>query len=303
VASGSRVEGDRPLASGDADARVSSCPMSRPARRASTRLSSTVKEGFRNAARLGHVAMGVVYVLVGFIAFVAAFNHRLQPTGAEGALYQLLASPIGVVAVVAIAIGLVADAVWQGVRALFDSDEVGDGLSGLSERMAAGITGVLHLGLALGAMRLLVAGSPPLSDAAAGGWLARVLSFQSGIWIVGLAGVITMAIAVIMFYRTVAPELVARLNLQHTRGLLRTWTVLLARLGFLARGAVYSVIAGFLLLSVLHEDRREVPTMGGALRAVRYERHGTPLLAAIALGFVANGTVELIRARHRTVKI
>jgi len=93
------------------------------------------------------------------------------------------------------------------------------------------------------------------------------------------------------------------LNLQRAPGLLRTVAVLLARLGFVARGAVYTVIAGFLLLSALHEDRHEVPTMGGALRAVRYERHGAPFLAAIALGFIANGTVELIRARHRTVKI
>src|SRR5262249_20031203 len=147
--------------------------------------------------------------------------HRLQPTGAEGALYQLLASPLGVVAVIAIAMGLVADAFWQGVRALFDSDEVGRGLTGLSERMAAGITGVLHLGLALAAMRLLVAGSPPLSEAAAGGWLARVLSFQSGSWLVGLAGAITMIVAMIMFYRAVTPRLVARLNLQHARRLLR----------------------------------------------------------------------------------
>ena len=39
--------------------------------------------------------MGIVYVIVGFTALIAAFDRRLQPTGAEGALYALRASALG----------------------------------------------------------------------------------------------------------------------------------------------------------------------------------------------------------------
>ena len=41
----------------------------------------------------------------------------------------------------------------------------------------------------------------------------------------------------------------------------------------------------------------------GSLRAVRYERHGASFLALIGVGFIANGTVELVRARHRTIRL
>ena len=247
--------------------------------------------------------MGIVYVIVGFTALIAAFDRRLQPTGAEGAFYALRASALGRAALAGIAVGLVADSVWQGVRAIFDSDGVGDGPSGIAQRIAAGITGLLHLGLAVAAMRLLLVASPPIFDATANSWLARILALGPGAWLVGVAGVVTLGVAASMLYIAVAPGMLARLNMEAAPRILRVATVLWARVGYLARGAVYAVIGGLLLLSALHHHTRDAGTVGGALRTVRYERHGTSFLALIGIGFIANGTVELVRARHRTIRL
>src|SRR5439155_1665977 len=176
--------------------------------------SRPLREALRHAARLGHVAMGIVYVIVGFTALIAAFDRRLQPTGAEGALYALRASALGRAALAGIAVGLVADSVWQGVRAIFDSDGVGDGPSGIAQRIAAGITGLLHLGLAVAAMRLLLVASPPIFDATANSWLARILALGPGAWLVGVAGAVTLGVAASMLYIAVAPGMLARLNME-----------------------------------------------------------------------------------------
>ena len=265
--------------------------------------SRPLREALRHAARLGHVTMGIVYVIVGFTALIAAFDRRLQPTGAEGALYALRTSELGRAAVAGIAVGLVADSVWQGARAIFDSDGVGHGLSGVAERIAAGVTGLLHLGLAIAAMRLLLATSPASLDATTNSWLARILALGPGAWLVGAAGVVTLGVAASMLYIAVASGMVARLNLEAAPRILRVATVLAARVGYLARGAVYAIIGGLLLLSALHHPAREAGTVGGALRTLRYERHGTAFLALVGIGFIANGTVELVRARHRTIRV
>jgi uncharacterized protein DUF1206 len=265
--------------------------------------SRPLREALRQAARLGHVAMGIVYVVVGFTALIAAFDRRLQPTGAEGALYALRASALGKAAVAGIAVGLVADSVWQGVRAVFDSDRVGNGVTGVAQRVAAAVTGLLHLGLAIAAMRLLVATSPPTLDATANSWLVRILALGPGPWLVGFAGAVTLGVAASVLYIAVTPEMLTRLNLEAMPRTLRVATALLARVGYLARGAVYAIIGGLLLLSALHHHAAEPGTMGGALRTVRYERHGTSFLALLGVGFIANGTVELVRARHRTIRL
>jgi hypothetical protein len=265
--------------------------------------SRPLRDALGHAARLGHVAMGIVYVIVGFTALAAAFDRRLQPTGAEGALVALRASALGKAALAGIAVGLVADSAWQAVRAIFDSDGVGGGVAGLAQRIAAGVTGLLHLGLAIAAMRLLLVTSPPSFDATANSWLARILALGVGPGLVGIAGAITLGIAASMLYIAVVPGMLARLDLQGAPRILRVATVFWARVGYLARGAVYAIVGGLLLLSALHHHAAEAGTVGGALRTVRYERHGASLLAVIGIGFIANGTVELVRARHRTVRL
>src|SRR6266850_1614713 len=82
------------------------------------------------AARLGHVATGSVYMIVGVVAGLACFDARMRPLGTQGALHRALKGDLGAIALLAIALGLTADAVWQMVRAAVDADRVGPGITG-----------------------------------------------------------------------------------------------------------------------------------------------------------------------------
>lgn len=74
------------------------------------------------AARLGHVATGVVYLILGGVALTAAFDARIHPMGSQGALHVALTGPIGRLLLLAIAVGLTLDFVWQLVRAIKNVD-------------------------------------------------------------------------------------------------------------------------------------------------------------------------------------
>jgi Domain of Unknown Function (DUF1206) len=171
------------------------------------------------AARIGHAATGIVYILVGALAVAASIDRRRHPSGPADALSDLRSTGFGAVATGIIAGGLIAHAVWQTLRAWRDFDRVGVGVRGLVERA------------------------------------------------------LTFAVAVAMIYRGVAPGVLARLNLAHLRGWLRR---------------IASVFARRRLL--------------GVMRYLQYDRDGRWLLEAIALGFIASGVVELIRAWHRIIR-
>jgi hypothetical protein len=86
-------------------------------RRCSTSPSARKRGHGYAAPRLGHVSTGAVYLVVGIVALSAAIDTQVRATGAQGALDRLLDRPLGVVAVIGIAVGLIADACWQMIRA------------------------------------------------------------------------------------------------------------------------------------------------------------------------------------------
>jgi hypothetical protein len=65
---------------------------------------------------------------------------------------------------------------------------------------------------------------------------------------------------------------------------------------------IYALIASFLGAAAYHQSASQAKAVGGAMRLLQYDRDGRWLLVAIALGFMANGAVELIRAWHRTIR-
>src|SRR5688572_3453102 len=94
------------------------------------------------AARLGHVATGVTYVAVGIVAFLAAFDSRSQAMGSEGALGYIFGGELGRIGLLAVAVGLAADFLWQIVRSVTNADKAPPGVKGIADRMGWTISGV-----------------------------------------------------------------------------------------------------------------------------------------------------------------
>src|SRR5919109_3375270 len=256
----------------------------------------------RGAARFGHVATGIVYVLVGVLAMAASIDRRVRPPGPTDAFYELRATGIGALATLIVAGGLIVDALWQALRAWHDFDRVGGGVRGLLERGGVAVSGVLHLGLAVAAARLVIGyDSADTLESQTKTWVAIPLSVPRGEWVVALLASVTFGVALITIYRGAAPYVLERLSLAHLRGVLRSVAWLCARLGLLARGSIYAMIAAFIGTAAYHHRASDVRAIGGVLRLLQYTQDGRWLLAAIALGFVANGIVELIRAWHRAI--
>ncbi len=257
----------------------------------------------RAAARIGHLATGVVYVIVGGLAFVASVDGRVHPMGSQGALGRVLSGSLGRPLLLAIAAGLTADFVWQTVRAVTNADMAPAGIKGASDRVGWLISGVAHLGLAIAILKLVLGVRQHTAEHQAKASTAAAMAFPFGRWIVVLGGLIVILVGLQMLRRAWIGDVDRWLDLGRLPDAARSLVMALGRFGLAARAIVFSAGGAFLTAAAIHERPWTARGLGGTLRALQQTDLGPPLLTLVGLGFVAFGVVEMVSARYRRIRV
>ena len=248
-------------------------------------------------ARLGYGARGIVYCLVGGLALLAAFGSGGQTGGSRSALQSLLSQPFGKAWLVLIASGLFGFAAWRIVEALTDADHRGREWKALGIRAAHLVSGGIYAGLAVFALNLAFGrGAGGGEDQAAQSWTAWLMAQPFGQWLVGLIGVGVAAAGLGFIWKGWRGDVVMRLALPSGAD---RWVLPLGRLGYAARGVVFVLVGGFLILAALHSNSSEVHGLGGALQSLQAQPFGWILLGVVAAGLFAFGVFGLVQARYR----
>jgi len=251
-------------------------------------------------ARVGYAARGIVHMLVGGLAVLAAIGGGGETGGSKNALASLLGEPFGKTLLAVIALGLLAFSIWREVEALTDADNRGTSGKGLAIRGAHVISGVIYLGLAVYAAGLAFgwATGGGQGDGGAQGWSAWLLAQPVGRWLLGLVGLGVIGGGLAFLGRAWKGDVTKHLHyLPHQRG----WVVPLGRAGFAARGVVFLIIGGFLIVAAWQAQSSEARGLGGALRTVQEQPYGWVLLGLVAAGLFAFGVFGLVQAVYRRI--
>jgi len=245
-------------------------------------------------ARMGYAARGIVYMIVGVVAAQAALGRGGQITGQRGAFGEILSRPGGKFMLGLVAMGLVGYTVWRFVEAAVDPEHDGAG-----KRVLYALSGFIHVGLALSAARMALGSS----SGGGGGdsWTARVMEAPGGRWLVALGALGIAAFGIQQIVKGYRADMDRRLNLSRMDSEARRWAVRATRAGLIARGVVFGIIAFFLLQAALQRDPGETRDLEGALEALRGASYGPYLLGLVALGLVAYGASQLVKARYRRI--
>jgi len=249
-------------------------------------------------ARGGYAARGVVYLIVGWLALLAALGGGGRTTDSEGALITILQQPFGTVLLALVALGLVAYAFWRLVQAAMDPDHHGTDAKGLAIRGGLLVSAVSHLLLAFFALSLIFGWGTGGGGDGAQDWTAWLLQQPFGRWLVALVGlaVIGAGVAhVVKGYRAHFEQ-----YLEMDRDLLDKASPV-CRFGLIARGVVFLIIGGFFLAAAWRFSSGEVVGLQGALQTLQQQPYGWILLAIVALGLFAFGVYGLIQARYRRI--
>jgi Domain of Unknown Function (DUF1206) len=250
-------------------------------------------------ARLGHGARGLVYCLVGGLALLAAIGSGGQTGGSRSALQTILDQPFGRVLLVTIALGFAFFAAWRLIEAITDADHRGRTWKGLGVRGAHLVSGFIYVGLMLSTLGLALGwGGGGGDDRAARDWTAWLIAQPFGPWLVGLVGLGIAAAGVAHGLKAWRGNVTRGLNCSDD---VARWAVPMGRLGFGARGLVFVLIGGFLVLAAIHSRASEARGLGGTLRALEAQPYGWLLLGITAAGLFAFGLFGLVEAVYRRI--
>ncbi|MBN4095313.1 MULTISPECIES: DUF1206 domain-containing protein [Methylobacterium] len=258
--------------------------------------------GGRNAieriARFGYGARGVVYIVVGALALLAALGHGGRAGDSKDALRAVMAGPFGAAVVGLIALGLAGFALWRLVEGITDADRRGTSAKGLAVRGAHLISAGLYLGLAASAASLSLglgmSGGDGVHDGTA--WL---LSKPFGRWLVALVGLAVVGGGFGFLGKAWRGDVTDRLALD-ARARDR-WAGPIGRFGYAARGLAFLIIGGFLVAAAWHQRSSDAKGLAEAFALLRAQPYGWILLGLVAAGHAAFGAFGLIQARYRLI--
>ncbi|MDQ1593080.1 MAG: hypothetical protein QOG71_3707 [Pyrinomonadaceae bacterium] len=252
-------------------------------------------------ARFGYAAKGVVYIVVGALATLAALGMGGETTGTKGAMRSIVRQPFGRVMLGVVAFGLLGYVIWRLVQAITDADDKGTDAKGIALRLGYTGSGLVYAGLAYSAARILFGASDDGQPSAAESWTARVMEFPFGNWLVVLGGLSVIGYGLYQCYKGYTAKFRKRLKTgeMSERGIL--WATRSGRFGFIARGIVFLIVGAFLIVAAWHYDSSQAKGLDGALQVLIQQSYGKWLLGGVALGLVAYGFYMLIEARYRRI--
>ncbi len=253
-------------------------------------------------ARVGYVAKGVVYAMIGLIALKAAFGTTAT-TGSEGAIREIGTQPFGQWLLTLTAIGLLAYCAWRIVQAVKDTEHQGSDGKGMAIRIGYAISALSYLALAALAASIAWGIGRGGGGASEQERTAQLMSQPFGRWLVAGLGLIIVGIGVYQLVKAYTASFMRDYDTRAMSAQEQSWLRRLARLGLSARGVTFGIIGGFLVIAAVQVDPNEARGLGGALQSLAEQPYGTWLLAVVALGLIAYGAYCISLAAFRRFRI
>ncbi len=255
---------------------------------------------FEWMARIGYVARGAVFVVLGTLVMLAAFGSLRRSPDPKDVLQTLLSHALGEFIVIVMCVGLLFFATWRIVQALFDADGSGRDVKGIVRRALYFLQGLFYVALAAVPATMLWGWiGRASSDQTVHDWTGWLLQWRFGQWLIGITGLIVILNGVSMVVSGLLAHFKRRIAV---RGKRRTFITALGRFGFLARAIVYAAAGAFLLLSALYSDPGEARGVAGTLRAIGRQPLGSVWLGIMAAGLFAFGCYSIAEGAWRRIE-
>ncbi len=255
---------------------------------------------FERLSRFGIAAKGVVYFVVGLLAAQAAFGAGGQTTDTQGALREIVVQPFGKFLLSLITIGIIGYVCWRLAQTILDPEHTGESITPkrIAQRLGYAFSAAAYTGLAITAVKLIL-GRGGGDGNATQDWTARFLAQPFGQWLVGLAGVVVIAVGLSYLYEAYTAKFQRQFKQQEMSPTEQRWAKRAGQFGIAARGIVFAIIGVFFVLAALQSDASQAKGLGEALAVLAQQPYGAWLLGLVSLGLIAYSIYSLVEARYR----
>jgi hypothetical protein len=261
-----------------------------------------VRPWIRLVARIGFAAVGFIHIVVGVLAARLAAGLGGETESLRTALTEIQSKPFGGTLLLVLACGFLCHAAWMLVQAILDPDDVGRTRVGKLLRVGFGFTGMIFVGLAISAARIVLfggdGGSPDENERAESATAAVLAQPFGQVLIMVFVGVL-IAFAI----GSLVQAWQARFRDQFLQSRMSDATqravVALGRLAYCARGLVFSAAAWLFAQAAIRADPGEAGGMSEAMGELLQQPYGRWLLGLAGAGFIAYGLFSWTMIRFR----
>jgi Domain of Unknown Function (DUF1206) len=260
----------------------------------------TATPAFEAAARAGYVARGIVYALIGVLAFRIAEGVGTQPASQQGALREIAHQSFGHALLVLMAIGLAGYALWRAAQAFVGSTPEAGRHSAL-DRVAAVGSGIAYGAFCAIAISVLRGSSGGNSTSSARKATAGVLGWPAGRELVGAAGLILIGIGAYQAYLGLSRKFLEDSKTAQMGPTVRKAFTATGVVGLCSRAVAFGLMGIFALKAAVDFNARDAVGLDGALYRLTHHAYGTIALIVVACGLIAFGIYSLADARYRKI--
>ncbi len=250
------------------------------------RIDTSGTSGLEMAARLGFAARAVTYGAIGYLTL------RLGRTEDNQGVLTFIQGAGGSIVLSLMALGFAGYGLWRLCEAILDSEGQGNGAGGIVKRLGGAISGVVHLFLCWGAIRLLVWGEEAAGNAAERG-ASTMLAFPGGWAALVLVAAVLLGLGAYQIVKAIKLGFLKHLDPAAAR---RPWVAWVGRAGYLARGVVFVATALFMWQA---SASSRAAAAGGLEQAL--DSFPSWLQVLVAAGLFLFGVFSAVEAVYRRI--
>jgi hypothetical protein len=254
-------------------------------------------------ARVGLVAKGALYVILGILAIQFAQGKTSSDSVSQtGALERVAEQPLGRFLLVALTIGLLCLTAWHAIQAFagdpIEGEEATDRVKFAGKAVVYGVLTVTAAKITIdnwnggGSSTGNQSGDAPSQKAA-----STLFDLPGGTLLVVALGLVLIGIAIYQVVQyVVRTEHMDRIaGSGRASGLLKT----IGRVGYAARALVLAICGVFFLVAAAQHDPNESKGISGALQTMSEQGWGRAVLWFVAIGFALFGVFCFAEAKLR----
>ncbi len=239
-------------------------------------------------ARLGYGILGVLHLLIAYIAVKVAWNvgGGSKQADSSGALQTLASSTTGPVLLWVGVVGFLLLAFWNVTEGIVRRHETSDLVKLVSK-------GVMYLFFAWTTFKIVALGRSSNSEKSTEDFTATLMSHTGGRLVVGAIGLVVLGVAGYHVYKGGTKKFLG--DLEEHPG---QWAVRAGQVGYVAKGLALFVVGFFFLYAAWTADPDKTQGLDGALKTFKEAPAGPYVLTVVAAGIAAYGVYSFARARY-----
>lgn len=256
----------------------------------------------------GFFMKGIVYVILGTLTFMAAFDWGGDVSSRNNVIQFLLDLPLGKALIGVASLGLFAYSLWRFYQTLMrpKGKPGGKKIKSIFKRVRYFYSGILYGTIAYSFAKPLISelsgnGEAQVEDNNNGDEktaLWELLSMDWGKALLWVLAAIIAGQAIQQFYIAYTAGYMKKIDnypsVKHEYDFIKKS----GRMGYIARGVVFGILSFFIVQVILQHNADAYKGTEGALQYLLTLSYGTWLLGAVALGLTLYGLFNVMVARH-----